>query len=60
MEASPFCASRPIRFTAPWRGIIVLLVATLLVPLAAYLSPTEYVDGRQAGSGNSDSPQFVK
>lgn len=43
METNFSLPSRPARAALNGRSILVLVVATLLVPLAAHLSPTEYV-----------------
>jgi UrcA family protein len=45
METNLSLPSRPARVDLTGRSILVLIVATLLVPLAAHLSPTEYVTG---------------
>ena len=45
METNLSLPSRPARVEMTGRSILVLVVATLLVPLAAHLSPTEYVTG---------------
>ena len=45
METNISLPSRPARAAMNGRSILVLVVATLLVPLAAHLSPTEYVPG---------------
>ena len=45
METNFSLPSRPARAGMNGRSILVLVVATLLVPLAAHLSPTEYVAG---------------
>ena len=43
METNLSLPSRHARAALNGRSIVVLVVATLLVPLAAHLSPTEYV-----------------
>jgi hypothetical protein len=45
MEANISLPSRPARTELNGRRILVLVVATLLVLLAAHLSPTEYLAG---------------
>ena len=45
METNLSLASPRARSALNGRSILVLVVATLLVPLAAHLSPTEYVAG---------------
>ena len=43
MEANLTLGNRSARAPLTGRSILVLVVATLLVPLAAHLSPTEYL-----------------
>jgi UrcA family protein len=45
MEANFSLPSRPARSAVSGRSILVLVVATVLVPLAAHLSPSEHVAG---------------
>ncbi len=45
MEANFSVPSLPARASVTGRSLLVLVVATLLVPLAAHLSPTEHVAG---------------
>jgi UrcA family protein len=45
MEANFSLPSHPARATITGRGILILVAATLLVPLAAHLSPTRNVTG---------------
>jgi UrcA family protein len=45
MEANFSLPSRPARSAVSGRSILVLVAATLLVPLAAHLSPSEHLAG---------------
>jgi len=48
METNFSLPSRPVRAGVSGRSLLVLVVATVLVPLAAHLSPTEHVAGPSA------------